>query len=117
MEGLSNFLSQAVSALRPTDGLVFVFFSLALGLILHKLGKAHRQRERTLLEKFELTNQDLERRVEARTAELLTLNKSLGVQIEERHRVESRLKNLMQALPDLLFELSPEGVFLNFHSP
>ncbi len=57
---------------------------------------------------------DLERRVQERTIELLQLNHTLQQQIAERVRSEARNLALFNIIPDTIFHLNREGIFLNY---
>ncbi len=69
-------------------------------------------------------NNELEQRVQMRTAELSQLNAALMDEIEERKRAEfetlqakKQLEATLFALPDLLFELDDQGVIHTYHFP
>ena len=55
-----------------------------------------------------------------RTAELITANTALQTEITERHQTDSALRSslatnraLLNAIPDLMFRISKEGIFVN----
>lgn len=67
---------------------------------------------------------ELEIRVEERTAELRKANEQLRGEIVERQQVEEALRSsvatnraLINAMPDLMFRISKEGIFVNFKAP
>jgi PAS domain S-box-containing protein len=67
------------------------------------------------------SHQDLEDRVEERTAELAETNMALEEEIGERERAEeelrqktSELEGIFRALPDIYFRLDSEGMVLDF---
>ena len=67
---------------------------------------------------------ELEIRVQERTAELATLNKSLREEIAERQQIEialreSEAKNraLLNAIPDLMFRINKKGIYLDYQAP
>lgn len=69
-------------------------------------------------------NEELEQRVQMRTAELSQLNATLKDEIDERKRAEiatlqakEQLEATLFALPDLLFELDNQGVISTYHIP
>ncbi len=66
-------------------------------------------------------HEELESRVEQRTAELAGANEALRVEIAERKRTEEELRKsettnraLLNAIPDMMFRISRDGVFLDF---
>ncbi|MGK7916167.1 MAG: PAS domain-containing protein, partial [Prochloraceae cyanobacterium] len=66
-------------------------------------------------------HQELELRVEERTAELKQANKRLQSEILQRQRTEEALRSsmatnraLLNAIPDWMFRLSKDGTFVNF---
>ena len=66
----------------------------------------------------------LEKRVAERTKELAELNRTLREEIEERKQTEKALlaseannRALLEAIPDLMFRLSAEGVYLDYQAP
>lgn len=66
---------------------------------------------------------DMEVRIQERTAELSEANQRLRAEINERNQVEKALiesenKNhtLLQAIPDLMFILTKDGIFVDFRS-
>ena len=68
-------------------------------------------------------NQDLEQRVNARTAELAAANDRLRSEISERERVEavlqsseSRLRALVSSVDEVVYELGPDGTYLNVYT-
>ncbi len=61
-------------------------------------------------------NEELEERVQKRTFELARLNETLQSEIAERTRAEQKAQDILIALPDLLFELDKDGVFLGYHA-
>ncbi|HET9401488.1 MAG TPA: PAS domain S-box protein [Candidatus Acidoferrales bacterium] len=68
-------------------------------------------------------NQDLEQRVNARTAELAATNEKLRAVITERERVEailqaseSRLRALVSSVDEVVYELGPDGIYLNVYT-
>jgi PleD family two-component response regulator len=68
------------------------------------------------------TNQDLEKRVAARTIELTRTNAQLREQIAERQQAEQALRKseatnraLLNAIPDLMFRLNEAGTLLPDH--
>jgi len=72
-------------------------------------------------ETLQQSNEELERRVQARTAELLTTNSALHAEINERERVEEELREsearsraMLQAIPDIVFRLSRDGEYLDY---
>jgi PAS domain S-box-containing protein len=77
-----------------------------------KLAEQHAQLQRY--------QNELELLVKERTTELVASNKLLQVQIEVREQIEERLKRAIEftegvinAIPDVLFEVSGEGRYLN----
>src|SRR5690606_37841825 len=67
------------------------------------------------------SHQELEERVEERTAELAEMNMALEEEIGERERAEeelrqktSELEAVFRALPDLYFRLEADGTILDF---
>ncbi len=80
-----------------------------------------RNRAETALQQI---NNELEQRVQMRTAELSQLNATLKDEIEERKRAEfealqakEQLEATLFALPDLLFEIDHQGVISTYHFP
>lgn len=67
-------------------------------------------------EAVRVVQQDLERRVQQRTTELLQLNHALQEQIAERVRSEARNQALLNIIPDTILLLNHEGVLLDFFS-
>lgn len=66
-------------------------------------------------------SEELELRVEERTVELRKANEQLRSEIVERQRAEEALRSslatnraLINAIPDLMFRISSDGVFVNF---
>ncbi len=77
--------------------------------------------ERKYERRIEAVNADLERRVVERTAELAATNRSLEREIAERKRAEETLRRsearnraLLNAVPDMIFQIDKAGVFLDF---
>ena len=67
------------------------------------------------------TYDELEIRVQERTAELASINESLKAEIAERKRAEDALQSsiatnraLLNAIPDLMFRISGEGYLVNY---
>lgn len=67
---------------------------------------------------------ELEIKVEERTAELRKANEQLRSEIVERKRAEEALRSsvatnraLLNAIPDSMFRISKEGTFVNFKAP
>ncbi|MFC1833102.1 sigma 54-interacting transcriptional regulator [Thermodesulfobacteriota bacterium] len=56
-------------------------------------------------------NDELEKRVQARTSELRALNKKLGREIEERTASEVRFRAIFEASPDCIFIKDEKGEF------
>lgn len=86
-------------------------------IIIHQDVTAQREAEEVLRRSHE----DLERRVEERTAELAETNMALEEEIAERERAEqellrktSELEAVFQALPDLYFRLDADGRILDY---
>src|SRR5690606_19637033 len=85
--------------------------------IIHQDVTAQKEAEEVLRR----SHQELEERVEERTAELAETNMALEEEIAERERAEeelrqktSELEGVFRALPDLYFRLDPTGVILDF---
>ncbi|HEX8454955.1 MAG TPA: PAS domain S-box protein [Longimicrobium sp.] len=80
--------------------------------------------ERKLAERaLQAAYDDLEQRVEARTAELAETNFALEEEVAERDRAELELRHktheleaIFEALPDLYFRLDREGTVLEHHA-
>jgi signal transduction histidine kinase len=107
--------------------LIFVAALLAMGLRVHSTiteSLALRFERRDLLqsqETLQQSNEELERRVQARTAELMAANSALHAEINERERAEeelrgseSRSRAMLRALPDIVFRLSRGGEYLDY---
>ncbi|NIS38576.1 PAS domain S-box protein, partial [Candidatus Saccharibacteria bacterium] len=67
---------------------------------------------------------ELEMRVEQRTAQLAKLNETLKAEIAERKQTEKALREsesknraLLNAIPDLMFRLNKDGVYLDYQAP
>ncbi len=67
---------------------------------------------------------DLEIRVQERTAELKQTNEQLRSEFEERHRTEAALHSsyatnraLLNAIPDWMFRIGSDGTFVNYKAP
>lgn len=65
-------------------------------------------------EAMRFVQHDLERRVQERTTELLQLNHALQQQIAERVHSEARHQALLNVIPDTIFHLNHEGIFLDY---
>lgn len=72
-------------------------------------------------EVLQQSNDELDRRVQARTAELMAVNASLHAEVRERERAEDELRvsearshAMLQAIPDMMFRLSRDGVVLDY---
>lgn len=107
--------------------LIFVAALLAMASQVHSTiteSLALRFERRDLLqnqETLQQSNEELERRVQARTAELLTANSALHTEINERERTEeelreseSRSRAMLRAIPDMVFRLSRDGEYLDY---
>lgn len=85
---------------------------------------AFRFERRDLLQSHEVlqqSNEELDRRVRARTTELMTANAALQVEIAEHERSEHELREsearsraMLQAIPDIVFRLSRDGEYLDY---
>ena len=79
---------------------------------------------RDLLQSHEVlqqSNEELDRRVRERTAELMTTNTALQGEIVEHERTENELREsesrsraMLQAIPDIMFRANRAGVFLDY---
>lgn len=75
-------------------------------------------------EALKKAHDELEMRVQQRTAQLAKLNETLQAEIHERKQTEKALlfseaKNraLLNAIPDLMFRLNQDGVYLDYQAP
>jgi signal transduction histidine kinase len=85
---------------------------------------AFRFERRDLLQSQEVlqqSNEELDRRVQARTAELMTANAALQAEIAEHERTETELREsefrsraMLQAIPDMMFRANRAGVFVDY---
>ncbi|NOT54300.1 MAG: PAS domain-containing protein [Deltaproteobacteria bacterium] len=85
---------------------------------------AFRFERRDLLQNQEVlqqSNEELDRRVQARTAELTAANSALQAEITEHERTETELREsesrsraMLQAIPDMVFRTNRTGVFLDY---
>ena len=78
---------------------------------------------RRLQVELQQNNNELERRVQARTVELLAANESLKAEITERHRIEESLRKseetyrtLFEDSRDTIFIMTPSGQILDMNS-
>ena len=67
---------------------------------------------------------ELEMRVQQRTAQLAKLNETLQAEIYERKQTENALRSseaknraLLNAIPDLMFRLNKDGIYLDYQAP
>ncbi|HEU4753013.1 MAG TPA: PAS domain S-box protein, partial [Armatimonadota bacterium] len=79
--------------------------------------------QRRAEEELRRTHEELEARVEQRTAELASANAALQAEIAERRRAEeelqrtaSELQAIFRALPDLYFRLASDGTILDYRA-
>jgi len=63
-------------------------------------------------EAFQRIHQELEERIEARTAELVRVNQQLSQEIKEREQADKELKNSQERL-NIMFEYAPDAYYLN----
>ncbi len=61
-------------------------------------------------------NAELEQRIQQRTAELEAANRSLRNGVAAGHQAEARSRDILAAIPDLIFEISPDCVFVDCHA-
>ena len=68
--------------------------------------------------------EDLERRIEERTAELVKVNEKLQADITVRKRIEKalqeseeKLRSTISSMDDLVFVLDKDGIFLDYYQP
>ncbi|MDS4027926.1 MAG: ATP-binding protein [Candidatus Contendobacter sp.] len=129
---VAYFLSKkhAVAIARPIASLAEATRQLAAGRLLtdipvgepNELGdltdsfNAMRAAMQQAQEQLRETNISLEHRVEERTLQLATINRSLSREIAERNQAdqalresEARLRAMAQAIPDLVFVVDEEG--------
>ena len=62
-------------------------------------------------------NASLDDRVRARSVQLAERNAELAERRAELELAHERMQALLDALPDLMFELDPDGFFVNVHAP
>jgi signal transduction histidine kinase len=106
---------------------IFVAGILAMAVQFHaaiRKSLEFRFERRDLLQNQEVlqqSNEDLDRRVQERTAELTAANVALQAEISEHERAErelreseSRSRAMLQAVPDIVFRLSRNGEYLDY---
>ncbi len=106
---------------------IFVTGILAMAAQLHaaiRESLAFRFERRDLLQSQEVlqqSNEELDRRVQARTAELTAANTALQAEIAEHERTENELREsearsraMLQAIPDMMFRADHAGRFLDY---
>lgn len=106
---------------------VFVTGILAMATQFHvaiRESLAFRFERRDLLQSQEVlqqSNEELDRRVQARTAELTAANTVLQAEIAEHERTETELREsesrsraMLQAIPDIMFRTNRAGVFVDY---
>lgn len=106
---------------------IFVVGILAMAAQFHgaiRASLAFRFERRELLQNQEVlqqSNEELDRRVQERTAELMIANTALQAKIVEHEGTENELRNsesrsraMLQAIPDLVFRLGREGEYLDY---
>jgi len=111
---LADGSTKAVYASRGGLSHVFYFFYFALvALVMSWFSSSRRRAEHLLMQ----ARNELELKVEARTAKLSNLNEKLHAEINERtlaedqlHQTEQRLRDLIANVPVILFALDRSGV-------
>lgn len=106
---------------------IFIVGILAMAAQFHtaiRESLTFRFERRDLLQSQEIlqqSNEELDRRVQERTAELTAANVTLQAEISERERTErelreseSRSRAMLQAIPDMMFRANRAGVFLDY---
>lgn len=75
-------------------------------------------------EALKRANDELEMRVQQRTAQLAKLNEELKAEIAERKQTEKALRDseakkqaLLSAIPDLIFHVNKDGIYLDYQAP
>ena len=63
-------------------------------------------------EALQKVHRELEKTIEKRTAELVRINKQLSLEIKEREKMDTELKNSEERL-NIMFEYAPDAYFLN----
>jgi PAS domain S-box-containing protein len=121
--GETHYLYTTKTPFRSSDGAAYL-----VGVVLDITERKRHELEREITQK-QLAEQhaqlrtyqnELELLVKERTAELVTSNQQLRVEIDVREQIEQRLKQAIEftegvinAIPDLLFEVDGEGKYLN----
>ncbi len=119
-EAWSPPVTVAALGLRPE--LAYLFISLLLLLGLSHLATLYRERQRAE-EEIRAANDQLDLRVQNRTAELLRANEQLAVEVENRKKAESEIRasqqlyqGLVDSLDGIIFECETSHLAFTFVS-
>ena len=104
-------LSVYVRPLKDKDGNIIGAIELATDITQIREADEERKQAKEALQK---ARDELERRVEERTAELLKANEQLEIEIEERERTEEKYKTLVESsLTGIFIHQDGKYVFMN----